>query len=536
MLEIAWCIATTEELLAVPIETHLIALPEGESIPYRVREITKITDEEMLTAKPQGEALHLLRAQISGAFPNGKAPTVAHYATFEKTFLNAAWAEEFPDAEFPFEFVCTQKIAKFLYPGMTSFSLRAVSGFFGATLHLDNRASSHVETTVQVWLGIAREMNNRGIESLEALEIEINAPKPKKVKSKTKPKKTFEYRMPREKRLKFPDQPGIYKMFSNEGQILYVGKATSLKSRVNSYFRGGTTKDRRKQELMAQVWDIEVVPCRSPLEAALLESDEIKKWTPRYNVALRESRRPIIYFDREFSTTSTVRTGIHRIGPFKGRERLDQLMEFFGSLQVDELGQPFWDEVEPSLIAEGWVVFNERHAIRPANLGSVRALLAVGMELLRKQQREMSRMMVEDLDAPTSEIGEVDEDSRASVEAHADSYAEADVESDERLSPEAIADRFERMFRGAAENVRRARKMQKLLTTRVRISHQSQEPHYLCFLNGTIVDEATWSAPLAESDFEVDSASYDRLSILLTALQSAQDVRVELPANGQAEL
>jgi hypothetical protein len=56
------------------------------------------------------------------------------------------------------------------------------------------------------------------------------------------------------KRLEFPNRPGVYRMLSQSGQVLYVGKATSLKSRVNSYFRGQKGRDRKKLEMLAQVW------------------------------------------------------------------------------------------------------------------------------------------------------------------------------------------------------------------------------------------------------------------------------------------
>lgn len=506
ILEIAWCISTLPELLSASVENYLVALPEGEQIPYRVREMTKISDQEMQDAKPQSEVMQILREQIGQQFPDGKVPTVAHYAVFEKTFLQAAWQNEFPNDEFPFEFLCTQKIAKFVFPGMTSFNLRAVSGFFGSTLHLDNRASSHVDTTIQVWLGIVRELETRAIHNAETLAEQMSVKKPKKKTDK----KSFEYRMPREKRLQFPDQPGIYKMFSKGGQILYVGKATSLKSRVNSYFRGGTTKDKRKQELMAQVWDIEVVECRSPLEAALLESDEIKKWMPRYNVALRESRRPIVYFDRDFSSLSVVRNVQHPIGPFKGKERLDQLIDFFESLKSGELGQPFWDFVEPDLIEQGWLIFRERHALNIASLQSIREMLAVGMILIRKSKRSdgSDEEHVTDLEESEDLSNEVDEPV---------------------LTAEDVADKFERMFSGAASNVRRAQKMQKLLCARVRVVYRDGDPHYLHFLNGLLVSEDDWRRFARDRDSElvIDSASYDRLSILLTGVQSAHDVTIE---------
>lgn len=507
LLEIAWCWASVDEFHTGEIETHLIKLNEGSTIPQRVREMTRITDEEMENANDIRDVLDTLKLQIA---EEGATHAVAHYAVFEKTFLEAAWKELYPEEIFPLAFLCTQKISKCLFPRMTSYNLRAVSGFLGSSLHLNNRADSHVEATMQVWLGVVRELQNREITTMEGLDEILSVKKPKAQK---KEKARFEYRMPREKRLSFPDEPGVYKMFSKEGTILYIGKATSLHSRVNSYFRGGTSKDRRKQELMAQVWDIEVTPCRSPLEAALVESDEIKKWLPRYNVALRESRRPIVFFSRDFSSASERSDRDHCIGPFKNRERLDQMLEFFECLQMGVLGQPFWDFVEPELINDGWSVFLNRHAVSANTLSSVRNMLAFGMRLWRKQIREDEATLEEATEFGDNDTSEENQD-----------------ESEIALTIDDVADKFERMFVGAAYNVYRAKKIHRLMWAKVKVTHKGGDPHYLCFSDGKLIAEELWAKgdAAAFEKVRVDSATYDRLSILLSGIQSAQqDVSVD---------
>ncbi|MBU0745062.1 MAG: excinuclease ABC subunit UvrC [Gammaproteobacteria bacterium] len=85
-----------------------------------------------------------------------------------------------------------------------------------------------------------------------------------------------------------PNKPGIYQMYGDKGQILYVGKAKNLKNRVSSYFRG--TKDPKTDILMSQVKNIEIIITPSENSALLLESNLIKTKKPRYNVAFKDDR------------------------------------------------------------------------------------------------------------------------------------------------------------------------------------------------------------------------------------------------------
>ncbi len=83
--------------------------------------------------------------------------------------------------------------------------------------------------------------------------------------------------------IELPDVPGIYLFYSKEKELIYVGKATSLKSRVRSYWAGKRTS-RPIEQMMHQVENVSWVETDSALEAAILESVHIKKFQPKYNV------------------------------------------------------------------------------------------------------------------------------------------------------------------------------------------------------------------------------------------------------------
>jgi excinuclease ABC subunit C len=89
-----------------------------------------------------------------------------------------------------------------------------------------------------------------------------------------------------------PTAPGIYKFKDAEGQVIYVGKATSLRNRVRSYFaeRNRDVRGSKTSALVAQVTDVEYILTGSAFQALKWESDLIKTERPKYNVVLRDDK------------------------------------------------------------------------------------------------------------------------------------------------------------------------------------------------------------------------------------------------------
>lgn len=93
-----------------------------------------------------------------------------------------------------------------------------------------------------------------------------------------------------EKLQTLPDRPGVYLYKDAKGQVLYVGKAASLRSRVRSYFQESRPRDAKTDALVRQVADLEYVVTDNELEALMLEANLVRRHRPRYNIILRDDK------------------------------------------------------------------------------------------------------------------------------------------------------------------------------------------------------------------------------------------------------
>src|SRR5499425_3090381 len=93
-----------------------------------------------------------------------------------------------------------------------------------------------------------------------------------------------------EKIARVPDRPGVYLYRDGKQQVLYVGKAASLKSRVRSYFQESRPRDPKTDALVRQVRDLEYIVTDNELEALMLEANLVRKHRPRYNIILRDDK------------------------------------------------------------------------------------------------------------------------------------------------------------------------------------------------------------------------------------------------------
>lgn len=130
-----------------------------------------------------------------------------------------------------------------------------------------------------------------------------------------------------------PLQPGIYKYYGTDGELLYVGKAKSLRKRVSSYF-SKTFTTYKTHELVKRIATIEFTIVDSEQDAFLLENSLIKEYQPRYNINLKDDKTyPYIVikkepFPRVFLTRRKIADGSEYLGPFTSVARVRELLDF----------------------------------------------------------------------------------------------------------------------------------------------------------------------------------------------------------------
>ncbi|MBS1545695.1 MAG: excinuclease ABC subunit C [Bacteroidetes bacterium] len=94
----------------------------------------------------------------------------------------------------------------------------------------------------------------------------------------------------REQVSSLPDSPGIYRFYDKSGTLIYVGKAKSLRKRVNSYFTKQSQYNRKTEKLVSEILNLEFTIANSEFDALLLENNFIKQYQPRYNILLKDDK------------------------------------------------------------------------------------------------------------------------------------------------------------------------------------------------------------------------------------------------------
>lgn len=87
-----------------------------------------------------------------------------------------------------------------------------------------------------------------------------------------------------------PDNPGVYMMLDEQGEIIYVGKAKNLKNRLRSYFFNLSNRTAKVMAMLEHVADFRYIICASEVDALLTENNLIKKHSPKYNILLKDDK------------------------------------------------------------------------------------------------------------------------------------------------------------------------------------------------------------------------------------------------------
>ncbi len=226
----------------------------------------------------------------------------------------------------------------------------------------------------------------------------------------------YRYCMKRQQllRAKLPDEPGVYFFVSAKGKILYIGKATSLKDRVKSYFSNDliATRGPRIVDMVTLAARIKFEKTDSVLEALILEANLIKKHQPPYNVDQKDNKswnyvvitnevfpRVLVVRGRELAVGSFTTPEKARYGPYPQGSALKEALEIIRKIF------PFYDTKRPvdggDKHTQGKIAFNRQigrypHLTNPADYQkSIRHIMTLfegrKKALLKELQSDMKR-------------------------------------------------------------------------------------------------------------------------------------------------
>lgn len=139
----------------------------------------------------------------------------------------------------------------------------------------------------------------------------------------------------REKISLFPHQPGVYRYYDSDGNIIYVGKAKDLHKRVAQYFVDPSRLTVKTAVMVSKIADAQYSVVDSEADALLLENNLIKQYKPRYNILLKDSKTyPWICvtaedYPRVMLTRRVVRDGSRYFGPYSSVKHAYALLDFF---------------------------------------------------------------------------------------------------------------------------------------------------------------------------------------------------------------
>jgi len=240
------------------IDQYSSLINPEKKIPFKISYLTGITNEMVIGAPKFYQVAKKIVELTDGC------TFVAHNVFFDYQFIQ----REFSEIGYTFrrKLFCTVKNARHAFPGLKSYSLKNLSLYFSICLENHHRALSDTKAAYELFKLIIQTKSNL---------ITQNSPTPK----------NFDDQILGD----LPESGGVYYLFNQADELLYIGKSKNIKNRIKSHFR---LNIRRKKdlELKNQISKVTFDLYPHDLISQIVESMEIIKQRPPFNIALRRSR------------------------------------------------------------------------------------------------------------------------------------------------------------------------------------------------------------------------------------------------------
>jgi len=260
----------------VEIERYESLLNPDRSIPTYIVNLTSITNSHVEDAPHFHEIADRVIEFI------GDAMVVGHNVSFDISFINAELSRA-DRAELINERIDTMGMSMKLLSGLRKPNLDRVAAQVGLHPRKIHRAGGDAELTAEVAIRLVEEAVRQGVTSIDQLKavshLVARRPRDDVGRGRAVMDKAWLKEIPR--------KPGVYLMRDQFGNVIYVGKAKSLRERVSSYYSQPLGYTRKMDGLLESMVRIDTTVVGSEIDALLLEAQLIRRYQPRYNTAMR---------------------------------------------------------------------------------------------------------------------------------------------------------------------------------------------------------------------------------------------------------
>jgi len=232
-----------------------------QPIPYYITALTGINNA-MVASAPTFEEV---AAEIHELLQD--AVFVAHNVNFDFSFVKRQL--ESCGFEVKYKKLCTVRLGRKVFPGLPSYSLGNLCRHLGIGIDNRHRAGGDASATVKLFEHL---MANGG-------QVHVQ-----QMLKKSSAEQWLPIHLSKQDIEQLPQLPGVYYFHDSKHKVIYVGKAVNLRKRVSSHFTNNDA-ERKRQNLLRNIHRITFTECATELEALVLESAEIKRLWPRYNVS-----------------------------------------------------------------------------------------------------------------------------------------------------------------------------------------------------------------------------------------------------------
>lgn len=255
------------------VDRYTTLINPGCDIPYFITQFTGIANSDVAYSPCFYDTAEEIEEFI------GNSVMCGHNLSFDEGFLRYEFIRNGFEPLSNLN-ICTLKLSRKIFSSLNSKSLGSVAKYLGIKNRDSHRALSDAEATAQILIKLIKKLSKeKGIRTLQQLLEFESSVVPANLNLKL-PKEIYD------SIYSLPDSPGVYYFLNKKDEVIYIGKAKSLKERLRSYF--STTTFGKPKKIVKEAVKIKTDLTNTELTALLLEAESIKRINPKHNSQLKK--------------------------------------------------------------------------------------------------------------------------------------------------------------------------------------------------------------------------------------------------------